>query len=121
MTFREAYRNDREFLVRNLIVRWGRKELFQSCENLGAPARQAVGGGITMDPVAPLDLAQSYALMATLGNAGTINPGIRVPNWAPSGQMPQKKTCFREVGGYLHGQSPDEGFRICSDQGEPGR
>lgn len=91
VTFREAYRKDREFLVRNLVSSLGTERIISVLREFGAPARQAVGGGVTMDPIAPIDLAQSYALMATLGNAGTINPGIRVMNWAPSGAGQQKR------------------------------
>ena len=91
VTFREAYRNDKEFLVRNLVSSLGTERIISVLREFGIPARQAVGGGVTMDPVSPLDLAQSYALMATLGNAGIINPGIRVVNWAPSSVGPQKR------------------------------
>ena len=91
VTFREAYRNDRDFLVRNLMSSLGTERIISVLREFGAPARQAVGGGVTIDRVAPIDLAQSYALMATLGNAGTINPGIRVANWASSGVGPKKR------------------------------
>ncbi|MGO9120166.1 MAG: transglycosylase domain-containing protein [Desulfomonilaceae bacterium] len=80
VTFREAYRNDRSILLRNLIDSAGTDKLVQTLREFGAPVRKAPGGGIIMDTVYPLDLAQSYALMATLGNAGKINPGVRIPN-----------------------------------------
>ena len=91
VTFREAYRNDKEFLVRNLVSSLGRERTISVLREFGIPARQAAGGGVTMDSVSPLDLAQSYSLMATLGNAGVINPGIRVVNWVPSGVGQQKR------------------------------
>jgi penicillin-binding protein 1B len=92
MTFREAYRKDREFLIRNLVSSLGAERIVSVLREFGAPARQAAGGGVTLDPVNPIDLAQSYALMATLGNAGVINPGIRVTNWGnPSVEGPPKR------------------------------
>ena len=102
MTFREAYRKDREFLIRNLVSSLGTERIISVLREFGAPARQAAGGGVTLDPVTPIDLAQSYALMATLGNAGTINPGIRVMNWgAPGGETPKRHVSVRSAAIYM--------------------
>jgi penicillin-binding protein 1B len=90
VTFREAYRNDRSLLLRNLLDSSGVDKIVQTLREFGVPARKAPGGGVIMDPIYPLDLAQSYALMATLGNAGKINPGVRIVNWTPPVEVPAK-------------------------------
>ncbi len=91
VTFREAYNHHREFLVRNLVSSLGTEKIISVLREFGVPARQAGGGAVVIDPVAPVDLAQSYALMATLGNAGTINPGTKVMDLAPSAVGLQEK------------------------------
>jgi len=91
MTFREAYRHDRGFLLRNLVNSLGAEKVIPVLREFGARAHQTADSNLAVDALAPVDLAQIYAHMATLGNAGTIGPGIHVIGWSSASEQSQNR------------------------------
>jgi hypothetical protein len=77
VTFREAFRNERPLLIERLIASEGDK-ILPVLKEFGVSARLKGEKTLVVDPVSPMGMAQTYSLMATLGNAAPLGPGIKI-------------------------------------------
>ncbi len=77
-TVRQAFRDHRPLLLQRLIRSPGPERIVSVMKEFGIKASAKGEGEIVVGPVTPMEMAQSYCLLAGLGNAGTLEPGIRV-------------------------------------------
>ena len=77
VTFRAAFHNERKLLTQRLIASEGDKVL-SVLKEFGITARPLGEQTLVVDPLSPMAMAQTYSLMATLGNASPLGPGIKI-------------------------------------------
>ncbi len=77
LTFREAYRKERQVLFQKLWQTLGNEKIVPVLREFGVPTRLK-GEKISLEAMTPLDVAQVYSLMGTLGSAAVLGPGIRI-------------------------------------------
>lgn len=80
ITFREAFRTQRVPLIRKLTDTVGIEKIAQVLNDFDIQTRSESNGTLAVGPVTPLQMAQSYSLLALGGRAPTIGPGIRILN-----------------------------------------
>jgi penicillin-binding protein 1B len=77
LTFREAFRKERQALFQNLWGSLGNDKITAVLTEFGVPAR-VKADKLAVDSMTPLEVAQIYSLMATLGGAAVLGPGIKI-------------------------------------------
>lgn len=77
LTFREAYRKEREALSNKLWETLGNEKISSLLGEFAVPTRLK-GDKLALESMTPLEIAQVYSLMATLGNAAVLGPGIKI-------------------------------------------
>jgi Transglycosylase len=77
LTFRAAFRNERTLLIQRLIAS-EEGQIFSVLKEFGVTARPRTEQILAVDPISPMAMAQVYSVMATLGNAATLGPGIKI-------------------------------------------
>lgn len=97
-TFRRAIENNRSGLVRRLVASVGEGAIVQTLREFGIEAKADRERLIDVKPLTPLEMARVYSQMATLGNAATINPGIRVPEAANTDFKPTRTSIAINAG-----------------------
>ena len=71
--FAEAFRVNREILLNRIIQVLGPERIVAALNDFRVGARSTNGPEITIEPMSPLEVAQSYSALAALGSAGIIN------------------------------------------------
>ncbi|MBI4965392.1 MAG: transglycosylase domain-containing protein [Desulfomonile tiedjei] len=84
MTFRQAFTSEKSFLTQRLVAALPQEAILSVLKEFGVGARSTSDHGVRVQAYTPMELAQGYSLMARLGTALTIGPGIRVVGGAPS-------------------------------------
>ncbi|MGB6064001.1 MAG: transglycosylase domain-containing protein [Desulfomonilaceae bacterium] len=77
ITFRAAFRDERALLIQRLIASEGEK-IPTLLKEFGIKAVFNREHILAVDAVSPMEMARIYSLMATLGNAAPLGPGIKV-------------------------------------------
>ncbi|MBI5249133.1 MAG: transglycosylase domain-containing protein [Desulfomonile tiedjei] len=83
LTFREAYRKERQALFQKLSETLGNEKIVPVLKEFGIQTR-IEGDKLALESMSPTEVAQVYSLMATLGSAGVIGPGIKIVGDATS-------------------------------------
>ena len=78
ITFREAFQTEKPLLVQRLGASLGPDKVAQVLREFGITARPAGADSLEVEPMKPVQWAQCYAQLATLGNAATLRPRVRV-------------------------------------------
>ncbi|MCX5871974.1 MAG: hypothetical protein NTY51_01895 [Deltaproteobacteria bacterium] len=73
LAFSEAFRTDRERLIRRIKEVMGVDKVLSILRDFKINARIVDGSEIVIEPMTPLEVAQSYSALASLGSAGIIN------------------------------------------------
>lgn len=81
MTLREAFGAHRNALVEKLSSLLGPDKIIILLKEFGVRARKK-NGDVVLDPIGPMQMAQTYSLMANLGNSPALGPGIKMPDSA---------------------------------------
>jgi penicillin-binding protein 1B len=90
MTFRAAFRNERTLLAQRLIS--GEEDkMLAVLKEFGVSARLKGAQDLEVDPVSPMEMAQTYSLVAALGNAAPLGPGVRIVGEPPSDAPVERK------------------------------
>jgi hypothetical protein len=77
VTFRQAFRSDAPFLVDKLVSGLGHEKILAVLKKFGVTARSN-GQKVIVDPVTPMQMAQSFSILATLGTKIDFGPGVKV-------------------------------------------
>lgn len=77
VTLRAAFRSERTLLTQRLVAADGDK-ILSVLKEFGINARPSGEQTLAVDPVSPMAMAQTYSLMATLGNAAPLGPSIKI-------------------------------------------
>jgi len=78
MTFRQAFNTERTFLQQRLVAALPAEAILSVLKQFGIGARSSSDHGISVEAFTPMELAQLYSLMAQLGSAPPLGPGISV-------------------------------------------
>jgi penicillin-binding protein 1B len=78
MTFRQAFSTEKTFLIKRLTAALPPEAILTALKEFGIGARATSDHGISAEAFTPMELAQCYTLMARLGDAPLLSPGIRV-------------------------------------------
>jgi penicillin-binding protein 1B len=79
MTLRHAFTRSPSSLVEQLVASLGPDRVASVLKEFGIRATSHTREGtVSVEPMSPMHMAQSYCLLATLGNAGTLGPGLRI-------------------------------------------
>jgi hypothetical protein len=98
MTFRQAFSTEKTFLAQRLISALSPEVIVTVMKEFGIGARSTPDHGISVDAFTPMQLAQCYSVMARLGQAPLIGPGVRVVGGTPAVQeRPQHVSVNPEV------------------------
>ncbi|MEJ2716103.1 MAG: transglycosylase domain-containing protein [Deltaproteobacteria bacterium] len=76
-TFRNAFYAHRKLLIEKLIESIGAVTIANLLREFGIQVTVERANDIIVRPLRPMDMAQIYSILATLGNAGALRPGIR--------------------------------------------
>ena len=90
VTFRAAFHNERTLLTQRLIA-VERDKVLSVLKEFGISARPTGEQTLAVDPVSPMAMAQTYSLMATLGNASPLGPGIKILGESPADSPVDRK------------------------------
>jgi membrane peptidoglycan carboxypeptidase len=90
VTFRAAFHNERALLTQWLIGA-ERDKVLSVLKEFGISARPIGEQNLAVDPVSPMAMAQTYSLMATLGNASPLGPGIKILGESPADSPVDRK------------------------------
>ncbi|MBM3298958.1 MAG: transglycosylase domain-containing protein, partial [Deltaproteobacteria bacterium] len=82
VTLREAFTKDRDLLIRRLTETIGVEPVIAVLKEFDVQARPDGQGGVSVEPITPMKMAQIYSLLARLGSVAIISPGIRSPEGA---------------------------------------
>ncbi|MBI5569207.1 MAG: transglycosylase domain-containing protein [Desulfomonile tiedjei] len=82
ITLRHAFAGEKALLAERILGSIGPERMAAALREFGFPAEWNKDRGITLKPVTPMAMAHSYCVLATLGNAGTLRPGVRVGGMA---------------------------------------
>ncbi|MDQ7784638.1 MAG: transglycosylase domain-containing protein [Desulfomonilaceae bacterium] len=77
ITLREAFFVERSLLTRHLADTVGHEKIVKVLGEFGVRTQRGSGGSIDVVPVSPLEMARSYATLATLGLELTCGVGIK--------------------------------------------
>jgi penicillin-binding protein 1B len=77
VTLRQAFRNDAPFLVESMVSTLGMEKILTALRDFGVNCR-ASGQSLAVDPMTPMEMAQSFSILATLGTRVDFGPGIRI-------------------------------------------
>ena len=78
VTFRQAFETQRAVLMKQLIASVGRDTVLQTLKGFGVSAKPDEEGEIVVTPMTAMEMTRVYSLLATLGNAAPLDPGIKV-------------------------------------------
>ena len=78
VTVREAFSRERPFLIQRVVRSLGPEKILSVLKEFGVRAKFAAGNALVVTPMTPMKMAQIYAVLATLGNAGALHPGVRI-------------------------------------------
>lgn len=121
-TFRRAIEANRSLLVQRLIASVGAGAIVQTLREFGINAKADSDRIIDVKPLAPLEMARVYSLMATLGNAAALDPGISVPEAVNPEAKPQRSIVAVNPGAVflvnhvLKGVIPAAGKDVSADK-----
>lgn len=73
LAFSEAFRTDKEGLIGRIIEVMGVDKVLSVLREFKINSRTVDGSEIVIQPMTPLEVAQSYSVLASLGSAGIIN------------------------------------------------
>ncbi len=82
VTVREAFSHERPFLIQRVVRSLGQKKILAVIKEFGVHAKFNAGNVLVVTPMTPMEMAQIYAVLATLGNAGALRPGVRIVDGA---------------------------------------
>jgi penicillin-binding protein 1B len=77
LTFREAFRKERQALFQKVWTGIGPEKITPVLKEFGVQV-QTNGDKAATNRLSPIEIAQIYSLMATLGNAAVLGPGIKI-------------------------------------------
>jgi membrane peptidoglycan carboxypeptidase len=78
VTVREAFSRERPFLIQRVVQSLGPEKILGVLKEFGVRAKFNAGNALVVTPMTPMKMAQIYAVLATLGNAGALRPGVRI-------------------------------------------
>ncbi len=67
VTFREAFSAERPLLVRRLVDSIGQENIMKALEEFAISSAPGPADSVVVNPLTPLEMARSYAVLATLG------------------------------------------------------
>jgi len=91
LTLRRAFLEARGSLTAQMLGLTGPDRIVAVLKEFGIKARPSVDQGVTTDLLTPLEMAQSFSTMATLGTVVPLQPGVRIVHVPPDDQPPQVK------------------------------
>lgn len=90
-TVRQAFREQRGLLLKTLITSLGPEKIISVLKEFGIKATADANGQIIVGSVTPIVMAQAYCLLAGLGNAGTVEPGLTVVEGPSPGASAERR------------------------------
>jgi hypothetical protein len=102
VTFRQAFRNDAPFLVEKVVSSLGQDKVVPVLKKFGLKARSN-GQSVTVDPITPMEMAQCFSILATLGAKVDFGPGVKVSGESGFPDVPaaQKRVGIRPAVLYM--------------------
>ncbi len=91
LTLRRVFLEARPSLTAQMIGLAGPNRIVSVLKEFGINARPTAGQSITTDPITPMEMAQGFSTMATLGNVVPLQPGVRIVNASAPEQPPHAK------------------------------
>lgn len=82
-TLRELFYRDRPFLSSILSRTVPQDRIMTILTDFGLPTRNSAGKEFAIEPMTPMMVAQSYALLASLGKAGILAPQVKILGHPP--------------------------------------
>ncbi len=77
-TFRDAFKKERGFLVKKIASVCGYEKIVSTWKNFGIKSRMMNEGSLEIVPLGPIEMANHYGSMATLGRKVSFASGLRV-------------------------------------------
>lgn len=90
-TFRDAFYHRRPLLTEKLIAETGPTGITSIMKEFGVRSHLDKDQNIVVDPLTPMEMAQVYSMLATLGNAGEVRPGIKIVNGDSTLRPPKRR------------------------------
>ncbi len=84
---RDALSKHGGLLLGKLLAVAGPERMREALKQFGVQAHADKTGILRVEPMTPLEIAQVYAIMAVMGNAGTLGPAIKIGGF--TGEVPQ--------------------------------
>jgi penicillin-binding protein 1B len=78
VTVREAFYRERPFLIRRLVRSLGPEKILRVLKEFGVHASFDKDNRLVVEPLTLMETARIYSVLATLGNAGALRPGVRI-------------------------------------------
>lgn len=91
VTFRQAFTTERAFVVQKLLASVGSERILAALKEFGVQGVPRGDRDLGIDPMTPLEVAQSYATLATLGNSAVIGPTVSHFENGTGGPPPERK------------------------------
>jgi penicillin-binding protein 1B len=83
LTLRECFHKDRRLLTARLVAAPGPAGIASALRDFQVEARADGENNIIVEPISPMELARVYSLIAMMGNAALIEPGLRTTAESP--------------------------------------
>ncbi|MCA1961146.1 MAG: transglycosylase domain-containing protein [Desulfomonile sp.] len=78
ITFRAAFLARRDYLLTRIIDAVGSARVQEVLAEFGVVAREGPSKSIIVESISPMRMAEIYAALATLGNAGVLHPRVKI-------------------------------------------
>ncbi len=102
ITLREAFGGARPLLMKRLVDSIGQERIVRVLEEFELPAKPGSGRSIVVAPISPLEMARSYAVLASLGRKRRFGFGIRaLPDGAVHSQSEETRVSFTQASLFL--------------------
>lgn len=76
--FRTAFLTHREFLLKRIVDTVGATKIQEALAEFGVTSREGPRKGLAVEAIQPMHMARIYSILATLGNAGALHPGVKI-------------------------------------------
>ena len=91
LTFRQAFQKERLLLLEKLCASLGTDKIVSVLKEFGINARLKDHREIIIGPITPMQMAQIYSMLATLGNAPSLGAGVKVLDGISKGKTLERK------------------------------
>jgi penicillin-binding protein 1B len=76
VTFRQAFATERSFLAQKLVASLSKERVLTVLKEFDIQGSSKRGDDIGIEPLTPLEVAQSYATLAALGDSAVLGPAV---------------------------------------------